>query len=181
MPFIDNEEFCKKNPKKLQPTNQKKKPTKKPSKTKQTHHQSEIKEVTKTQSIQKTAEEKTELMKIWREFPLALSISYTHLGQETTRPSTVCQQVLQEKKDGHAVPGHGKESCWPPFCPSPCLCPSIVQDRFQYLSLFLQQPSMRKSYQGCLHKLETSEIPYWLKVEKKLHKIHLKFQLHVFS
>lgn len=159
---------------------QKKKPKnptnhKKLSKKPQTHHQSKIKEVRKPQPIQKTAEEKTELMKIWREFPLALSVSSTRLGQETTRPPTVCQQVLQEKKDGHAEPGHGKECFWPPFCPS------IAQDRFRDLSLFLQQPSVRNSYQGWLHELETSKIPYWHRLEKKLHKIHLKFQLHVFS
>lgn len=113
-------------------------------------------------------------MKIWREFPLALSISCTHLGQETARQSIVCQQVLQEKKDGYAVSGHGKECCWPPLCPPPCLCPSIVQARFWCPRLFLQQPSMRNSYQGWLHELETSEIPYW----HKLRRNGIKFTLN---
>lgn len=41
---------------------------KKYSETNQIHHQSKIKEVTKTNQFKKTAEEQTELMKIWREF-----------------------------------------------------------------------------------------------------------------
>lgn len=143
---------------------------KKTSKPNQTHHQSKIKDVTKTTSSKNS----------WRanwahENLKRIPFSTEHfLYTSGTRNSQAINRVLQEKKDGYAVPGHGKECCWPPLCPPPCLCPSIVQARFWCPRLFLQQPSMRNSYQGWLHELETSEIPYW----HKLRRNGIKFTLN---
>lgn len=146
---------------------------KKTSKTNQTHHQSKIKDVTKTTSSKNS----------WRanwahENLKRIPFSTEHfLYTSGTRNSQAINRVpasFARKKDGYAVPGHGKECCWPPLCPPPCLCPSIVQARFWCPRLFLQQPIMRNSYQGRLHELETSEIPYW----HKLRRNGIKFTLN---
>lgn len=171
MPYIDSEEFCLGKEYHIVPLVLKKPQRNNKPPPPQPHHQTKIKKGYKsTTNLEKQLKHKLS------SFLFSIECFLQTFGTRNSQARNHVPASLA-KKEGCARGARTWEGTL--ATSPPCLCPDMLQARL--LSLFLQQPSKRNSYQGRLHQLEISDIPYWHKLQKELNKVHLKFQFRIFA